>query len=461
MKNPPKITVLSIDGLSYGLLASLMKKGIMPTLAGFCETYGYPQLMSSEYPPVSNVAWTSYATGKNPGKHGIYGFFELNKETNKLKFPNSRDICGKTLWKIFSEHNKKIFVMNVPCTYPPQEINGIMIGGFLGSSLDGISNSRECDQILKDTGYRIDADISLARNSKKDFIADLKQLLVKRCETMLYFLDKENWDYFHVHIMGTDRINHFVLRHYYEKKSPLHDAFCDYYHAVDSVFAQLLEQIGDDSRLLLLSDHGFCPIKYEVNLGKLLVDNGWTIPVRDLTQTTSLPFDLNSSKAFCLTPGRIYINLEGRYGKGCVSADEYDKTREAIADLLMDFRDDGRNPVIDRVLKCEDIYWPANLPLPENNGRTSNATSTSLPDLIALSKNGYDLKMGVNSSRYFINTEREGMHTYPDAMCITRGIDLPPDNLAIHHLAGILLDFLDIAPDADMDLHANSLASAF
>ena len=74
-----QVLVIGLDGFPYTLANRLMDEGIFPNFKSLLEE-GYFFQMDSIYPTVSNVAWTSYQTGKNPGKFDVYGFAELTPE---------------------------------------------------------------------------------------------------------------------------------------------------------------------------------------------------------------------------------------------------------------------------------------------------------------------------------------------------------------------------------------------
>jgi len=87
-KLPPKLTVLSIDGVPFDLLRRMIEQGDMPNIAALANEVGMRQMRSVQ-PTVSCVAWTSYMTGKNPGKHGIYGFIDRHQDRYDITLPNA------------------------------------------------------------------------------------------------------------------------------------------------------------------------------------------------------------------------------------------------------------------------------------------------------------------------------------------------------------------------------------
>ena len=131
-----KVVVLGIDGVPCSLLKRFTEQGIMPNLAKLAEK-GTLTDMTASIPEVSSTSWSTFMTGVNPGKHGIYGFMELQKDGYKWKFPNSNDVSSETIWDIAGRHDKKSIVLNVPSTYPARELKGILTAGFVALDLEG------------------------------------------------------------------------------------------------------------------------------------------------------------------------------------------------------------------------------------------------------------------------------------------------------------------------------------
>jgi predicted AlkP superfamily phosphohydrolase/phosphomutase len=169
-----------------------------------------------------------------------------------------------------------------------------------------------------------------------------------------------------------------------------------------------------------------------------------------------LSIDPAESQAYCLIPGRIFVNLVGREPGGIVPLDKYGQVRQALAADLMKLEDpQSGQPVIRKVVMREDVYWPAGgsgagLLSPEVVAQ-ADGTFGRAADLIAIPHDGYDLKLGLAGSDIFKRTELEGMHTYDDAFMVARRIDLPKDDLEIMMLARPILQSLEVEPPSDMD----------
>src|SRR2546427_12747427 len=98
-------------------LHELAKRGVRGTL-------------TSTILPLSATAWNSLGTGKNPGKHGIYDFSRRVEGTYTQVPTTALDRGARTLWQYASDAGKRCCIVNVPLTYPPEPVNGIMISGF-------------------------------------------------------------------------------------------------------------------------------------------------------------------------------------------------------------------------------------------------------------------------------------------------------------------------------------------
>ena len=458
----PKFMVYSIDGVPFGLMQRMFDEGVMPNLAKVAREHTFRQMRSIQ-PCVSSVAWTCFSTGKNPGKHSIYGFIDRKPDSWDLAFPNTNLMTSKTIWEILSEAGKRVFGMNIPVSYPPRKVNGIVIGGFLTPSLDKIVYPASESDYLKSIDYRIDNDAAGARKDKRAFVDDLRETHKARMEAMFHYLDQEDWDFFDTHVMGSDRANHFLLGSMEEGHPEFAPAFFDYYKQVDDSFGILMDRLPDDVPLLVFSDHGFCVIKHEVNLSKYMVDKGWTVPADEPQH----PLSVNpaKSKAYCMIPGRIFVNLQGREPGGIVPLEEYHQTRQALASDLLELNAPNGDQVIDKVIMREDVYWSDDGSMrgaitPEHAAQLGG-TYGKAADLLAIPVDGYDLKLGLVAPDVFTKTEMEGMHTYEDAFMVARNVDLPADDLEILMLTRCVLKNLGVQPPPDLDGEGKAITPEF
>src|SRR5205814_7731359 len=82
--------------------------------------------------------WISLSTGLKPAQHGVYDFwtYDEQQEPGVARKPHvqTRRKGGKAIWNLLSEYGKQVLVVNVPMTYPPEAVNGIMVSGYMTPS---------------------------------------------------------------------------------------------------------------------------------------------------------------------------------------------------------------------------------------------------------------------------------------------------------------------------------------
>jgi len=136
----------------------------------------------------------------------------MDREPNPfLAFvPTARDLKVPTMWEVLSGLNKRVGVINVPLTFPPKSVNGFMVSCFLSPDLAKATYPVELAPRLMEMEYRLDVDVALGKSDLGAFMADLNLTLSRRFSACFQLMRSEAWDFFHLHVMCTDRINHFL-----------------------------------------------------------------------------------------------------------------------------------------------------------------------------------------------------------------------------------------------------------
>lgn len=438
-----KVLVIGLDGFPHSLANRLMEEGVMPNFQALAGEGVFAQ-MDSIFPTVSNVAWTSYQTGKNPGKFGVFGFAELTPEF-ELYIPNSTNCKAKTIQELLSEQGKKVISLGVPGSYPPRPVNGITVGGFLSPELSKGVYPPEALEILQETGYMVDINPMKARESLEFFKEENREVFEGRVRTLFRLWDTQPWDLFTIHFMDTDRMGHFMFRWLdeEEKGSENYNYYREFFGWIDGMLGKVREKLEPDTRLIVLSDHGFCRIRKEVQLNRWLQDRGYLSfsrpPAHDLDFEAISP----QAKAFALVPGKIYLLREGKFKVGRVSEAECPELREEIIRKLGGLTEAGR-PVCKKVMRKEEAIWGDYL--------------ETAPDIIIDPHDGYDLKAGLKKNLIFETGPISGMHTYYDAMFYLRGTDSLAKRPVIYDVPATILNLLGLDIPADFD-GANLLSS--
>ncbi|HWQ16156.1 MAG TPA: alkaline phosphatase family protein [Roseiflexaceae bacterium] len=432
-----RVVVIGLDGVPYSYVRRLFDAGELPNFHALAGEGALVQ-MDTTLPNVSSVAWASFMTGQNPGRHNIYGFVDRQPGTLKTFIPTSRTMRSRALWEILSDAGRRVFAMNVPVTYPPRQVNGLVVGCFLSPSVEKAAPNAEVAAALKRLNYCVDADPSLARQDKDGFLPHLDEVFERRLAAMRYFWRQEPWDFFMAHVMETDRLHHFYWEEMEQGHPRYAPAFREFYRRVDHLLGEVRGWLDEDTTLVVLSDHGFCTIRQEVYVNTWLHEAGYLRYTRE--QPRGLEDMAPTSVAYSLDPGRIFLNVRGREPGGRVAPGaEYERLRREVAEMAMGMADPASGePMVERVYLREELY----------NGPHVDAA----PDLVLAMRDGYDPKGAFGKRTLtFKGQALVGMHTTPDALLYMRGAPRFSRRPTIADVAPTILELLGVPAPADMD----------
>ena len=423
-----KVLVIGLDGVPHRTIRNFIKMDVMPFM-GKLSQQGIMREMISAIPPVSSVAWTSFFTGVNPGKHGIYGFMERRPDSYEIYFPNATHIKSPTLWNILSRYNKRTVAINIPQTYPAQPLNGILVSGFVAIDLQKSVYPATLYEMLKGMDYRIDVNYREAAEKKEEFFRDLFYTLDRRREAILHFLKKEDWDLFIAAFTGTDRLHHYFWHELMGTEGVYHQKCLDYYRKLDGIIKKIVSSAGKEVHLIIVADHGFTLLEKELYPNTWLREEGYLKLKKE--QPASLADIDTASRAFILDPGRVYINLKGKMPQGCVEPSEYEDLCRTLSEGLLSLKG------VDRVFRTKDLY---------SGGAVGQA-----PDLVLLSQSRYDIKGALSKGALYGRDKFSGMHTHHDALLYIRGLNSNRENVYLIDLAPTILEYLGLPLPPDLD----------
>ena len=439
-KKERRVVFIGLDGTPYTFMQRLIAEGRAPNAARLVGQ-GSLLRMNSVWPWVSSAAWSTMMTGVNPGKHGIFGFVDRDPATYKQFIPTSRHMMARTLWEVLSDAGKRVIVVNVPVTYPPRQVNGILVGCFLSPSLDKAVYPPSYVPTLKSLGYIIDADPWKARESKDLALQEVNAALDARIRTLFYLFDHEAWDYLHVHVMETDRLHHFLWQQMEEGHPTYAPAFYDFYRRIDDMLGKLAARLGDDTTLVWMSDHGFCTVKKEVYVNRWLMDQGW-LKLRSVPPDPKAGLDAidPSSAAYSLDPGRVFIRVQGRERDGRVAPGaEYEALRDQIAADALELRDpDSGERIFQAAFRREELYRGPHV--------------EQAADLILAPYDGYDPKGPLyKETLTFKGDELVGVHTYDDAMLYVAGKEISQTRFSVVDVMPTVLSLMGVTCPPELD----------
>jgi predicted AlkP superfamily phosphohydrolase/phosphomutase len=273
-----KLLVIGIDGGTLDIVLPMVHAGKLPNLSRLIHNGTYATLQST-IPPVTAPAWSSFITGTNPGQHGVFYFFKTEKDHlgggNRKILANLNHIRGIPFWKVLNKHGKKVGLLNIPLTYPPQKVNGFMVSGMLVPK-DSKDYTFPPELFSKLDKYYVDIDgLMVAHKWHAEELVDKDRVMFKqnvfqlsksRAHNALKLMKREPWDLFMVVFTGSDRICHFFWEDP-DREVAFSSAVQEYYILLDALIGDLVRAAGENTVKIVMSDHGFGPApKKKINI---------------------------------------------------------------------------------------------------------------------------------------------------------------------------------------------------
>jgi predicted AlkP superfamily phosphohydrolase/phosphomutase len=421
-KKTERACVIGLDGVPYGMIVELARRGVMSTMARLMDI-GKLHQMKASLPEISSVSWTDFMTGTDSGTHGIFGFTDFKPHSYAVRFPNFLDVKAATIWDKLGAKGKKSVVINQPSTYPARKIEGVLISGFVALELAKAVWPMNYRAALEQMGYQIDVDILKCRESPEVLWQELTKTMAGGQKALNFFWE-EGWDYFEFVVTGTDRLHHFLWRAYEDPSHPSHQNFLDFYRHIDRLIGKIVaayhKLTNTYAGFYILSDHGFAGIDQEVYLNAWLEQNGYLRFIKP--DPESLEDIHGRSRAFALDPNRIYFNYKNKFPKGSVERSARKALRDEMAGKLAKLEYMGRR-VVRRVFFADDVY--------------AGPQAAKGPDLIVVGEPGFDMKGSVKKKEIFGRSGLQGMHTWDDAFFWSA--DDLGDDLHIADVASVIL----------------------
>jgi len=406
-----KLLILALDGFDPDLFRQWRNR--LPHLNEIAQAGGFAPLRST-IPPMTFPAWSTFLTGVNPGKHGIFDFTERLSGRLGVRFINSTRRRYPTFLKLASDQGLTVGSIGLPTTYPPESLGGYQISGFdtpLPSKADAsyVHPPDLAREINRELGGYFFGDFNESRIGRRWHRRILNKLLqgIERKKALIQFLQRRiPVDLLLLHVGETDTVGH----HYWsfcDARSPRHvptndaalaPAILTVYRAADDLVGWLMEFCRPD-HLLIVSDHGmggtsdrvlylnrylaakdflhpgptslreiaagpvknwglkWIPYRWQQQAFKLAggglankIESSQRFGGIDWARTRAYSEELNYFPA-------IWLNLKEREPFGVVSPDQADSVLEEIRSALLEWRDpaDGA-AVVKHVHRREEIY---------------------------------------------------------------------------------------------------------
>ncbi|MCB8943689.1 MAG: alkaline phosphatase family protein [Ardenticatenaceae bacterium] len=501
-----KVLVVGLDGATFDIIHPMVAEGRLPNLARMLKQGSWGSLRSN-IPPVTPSAWTSVFTGKNPGKHGIYDFQEIDPTTYQFHTVRTDQHREKTVWQLLGEVGLRSIVMDVPFTYPPRPLHGLMITGYGTPRAPGTVFTYP-KNIAASLPQNLHQEIRMALPTHKfdrsqNFIDEWQEVMAGRNNLLNHLIENEEWDFFMVVFSITDNMAHVFWTYvdpahpnYYKPEGAKYrEAFLHGYEMCDRLLGELVEKGGTDTTTLVLSDHGFGSVRPRQYVYKRLLQGGFLQPkggngkvswrtrvvktavntytrfpflrewvkglqpkrrgrlIRSLKSSGIMPtdgsVDYTRSKVIPSNFGlRMWINDDERFPQGTVPAKKKGDALSELSDFLKSDRDPTNGkPIIANTFLGSDLYHG---PFADQG-----------PDLVIEYANFYQ----PNQSSSVRNPHVEGGHTL-DGIFLAQGPYIQKNevkNCSLIDLAPTILYLLDqpIPPDMDGRVITDILAADY
>lgn len=331
---------------------------------------GFHGEIESTVPPITIPAWTSFATGKNPGKLGFFGFRNRTVGSyDDIWIANAAAVKEDTLWDLVSREGKKVITLGVPQTYPPKPVNGLMVSGFLAPDTehDYTYPSELKDEIRALVGdYLLDVD-NFRTEDKESLLKSIYLMTERRFDLAAHLMSRYPWDLFMLVEIGPDRIHHGFWKYLdpehrkFVPGSEYKDAIRDYYIYLDREVGELLDLIDKETVVVVVSDHGAKRMDGCININDWLIQEGYlTLKSRPASVIRFDPGQVDWENTLAWGwggyYGRLFLNVKGRESLGVVQPGEYEGVREDIAHRLRAIEDENGRCIGTRVFKPQEVY---------------------------------------------------------------------------------------------------------
>ena len=290
MQTKPKVLLIGWDAADWRVIDPLLAQGKLPHLARFLSQ-GVRGNIATLHPPLSPMLWTSIATGKRAYKHGIHGFTEPTPDGRGVRPITNLSRTTKAVWNILHQAGKTSNVVGWWPSHPAEPIRGVMVSNHFQQIAgqaeqpwpmqNGTVHPERLNESLAEFRFHpaeldeshigafvprfgeIDQENDHRLESLARTIAEVTS--IHGAATALMQL--EPWDFMAVYYDGIDHFGHGFMRYHPPQQASISDTDFALYSGVieaayryhDGMLGALLALAGDDTTVILMSDHGFHP----------------------------------------------------------------------------------------------------------------------------------------------------------------------------------------------------------
>ena len=279
-------------------------------------------------------------------------------------------VRSKTVWNYLSRHRLRSILLGVPQTYPPKPLAGVLVADFLTPSKDSEYTyppelKAEIDRVA-DGDYIIDVK-DFRTEDKAALLRQIYVMTERRFKVFRHLLAREEWDFAMMVEMGPDRIHHAFWRfcdpshRLYVKGNEHENVIRDYYRYLDGQIGTVLDSIGADASVIVVSDHGAKAMRGGICINEFFMREGLLALKEYPKSPASLrPNMVDWGKTRAWGEGgyyaRVFLNVAGRESEGTIPRAEYENVRADVKRRLEGLTDENGRDIGTRVFYPEEIY---------------------------------------------------------------------------------------------------------
>jgi len=284
------ILLVGWDAADWKVITPLMDEGKMPNLQKLVER-GVMGNITTLYPVLSPMLWTTIATGKRPFKHGILGFSEPAPNGDGVQPITNLARKTRALWNIANLEGKKANVIGWWPSHPAEPIDGVMISNHFQKVAGNLNDPwpmrkgaiHPPELAEKIAPYRIHpAELTAAHvgpfvpefgkiDQDKDKRLESVAKIIAECSSVhaaaTAVMQLEPWELMCVYYDAIDHFGHAFMRYHPPKMADVSDEDFEIYKGVvesgyryhDMMLGALVALAGEETTIILCSDHGFHP----------------------------------------------------------------------------------------------------------------------------------------------------------------------------------------------------------
>ncbi len=283
-----KVLVIGWDAGDWKVINPLIDEGKMPALEKLINR-GVMGNMATLEPPFSPMLWTSIATGVRADKHGILGFTEPSPDGSGVRPVSCTSRKVKAIWNILTQHDLKTNVIGWWPSHPAEPVNGVTVSNLYQRAnhslikgwpmMSGTVHPVELESTFSTLRIHPDeltqahiqpfvphcAEVDQEKDGRLGGLSKIIADTATIHSAATWTMENTEWDFMGVYYDGIDHFGHGFMKFHPPQMNGVPDEIFRMYKDVinagyrmhDMMLDRLVELAGEDTTIILVSDHGF------------------------------------------------------------------------------------------------------------------------------------------------------------------------------------------------------------